>query len=154
MISLPTTDQVILDCRRELLEVIGPEVHTDAGKVSVQMLENVLRNAATRAAHEIAWMRDETLAMEAYAKDVLSELPGAAGVGDALASLDAGPRQSLHLQDMAKVYSLAGEALSCALEAALAAGHGELSTRAAALLSARSATEVQIMGEWGFVGRG
>lgn len=154
MISLPTTDQVILDCRRELLEVIGPEVHTDAAKVSVQMLENVLRNAATRAAHEIAWMRDETLNMEAFAKDTLVSLSSANGVADALAALDAGPRGSLHLEDMARTYSLAGEALSCALEAALAAGNTELSGRAAALLSARSAIEVQIMGEWGFVGRG
>ena len=154
MISLPTTDQVILDCRRELLDVIGQEVHSDAAKVSVQMLENVLRNAATRAAHEIAWMRDETLAMESYARDTLAALPSAPGVADALAALDAGPRQSLHLQDMATTYSLAGEALSCALEAALTAGHAELSARAATLLAARSATEVQIMGEWGFVGRG
>jgi hypothetical protein len=154
VISLPTTDQVILDCRRELLEVIGPEVQTDAAKVSVQMLENVLRNAATRAAHEIAWLRDETLSMEAFAKDTLVALPSAAGVAAALSSLAAGPRHSLHLQDMVRTYSLAGEALSCALEAALAAGESTLSARAAALLSARSATEVQIMGEWGFVGRG
>ena len=69
-------------------------------------------------------------------------------------ALNGGPRQSLHLQDMARVYSLAGEALSCALEAALAAGHQELSSRASALLGDRSVNEVQIMGEWGFVGRG
>ena len=153
MISLPTTDQVILDCRRELLEIIGPEVHSDAAKVSVQMLENVLRNAATRAAHEIAWMREETVAMEAYAKDVLATVPTAKGIVAALGALDAGPRQSLHLGDMACTYSLAGEALSCALEAALAAGNSDLSARAHALLAGRSATEVQIMGEWGFVGR-
>ena len=154
MISLPSTDQIILDCRRELLEVIGPEVTTEAGKVSVQMVENVLRNAAQRAAHEIAWMRDETLAMEAYAADTLAALASAPGVAAALAALNGGPRQSLHLQDMALTYSLAGEALSCALEAALAADHHELSARASALLGARSANEVQIMGEWGFVGRG
>ena len=154
MISLPTTEQIILDCRRELLEVVGPEVQTDAGKVSVQMLENVLRNVATRAAHEIAWMHEETLAMEAFANDTLAALPGAVGVAGALAALAAGPRQSLHLDDVARTYSLAGDAFSCALEAALAAGNAELATRSAALLSARSATEVQIMGEWGFVGRG
>ncbi len=154
MISLPTTEQVILDCRRELLEVIGPEVHTDAAKVSVQMLENVLRNAATRAAHEIAWMRDETLAMETYARDVLVVSPASTAIADALAALDAGPRTSLHLDDMARTYSLAGEAFSAALETALANGDADLSARAHTLLAARSATEVQIMGEWGFVGRG
>lgn len=154
MISLPTTDQIILDCRRELLEVIGPEVHSDAGKVSVQMVENVLRNAAARAAHEIAWLRDETLAMEAYASDVLVALPSSPGLAAALETLSAGPRQSLHLADMARVYSAAGEALSCALEAAMAEGDEALCGRAVALLHGRSATEVAIMGEWGFVGRG
>ena len=154
MISLPTTAQIILDCRRELLEVIGPEVQSEAGKVSVQMLENVLRNAATRAAHEIAWMREETAAMETFARDTLGAAPGTSVITDALAALDAGPRQSLHLDDVAKVYTLAGEAFSCAIETALGGGHAELAGRGAALLATRSATEVEIMGEWGFVGRG
>ncbi len=154
MIALPTTAQIILDCRRELLEVIGPEVQSDAGKVSVQMLENVLRNAATRAAHEIAWMREETSAMEAFARDTLAAAPAASSIDGALAALEAGPRQSLHLDDVARVYSLAGEAFSCAIETALGGGLAELAERGAALLAARSATEVEIMGEWGFVGRG
>ncbi len=140
MISLPSTDQVILDCRRELLEVIGPEVRTDAAKVSVQMVENVLRNVAARAAHEIAWMRDETDAMEAFARDALDALPDASAIATALAALDAGPRQSLHLADVVRTYSLAGDALSCAIEAAMRAGDADLAGRAAALLSARSAT--------------
>ena len=154
MISLPTTAQILLDCRRELLEVIGPEVSSDAGKVSVQMLENVLRNVALRAAHEIAWMHDETAAMESLARDTVAAHPSATAVVEALAALDAAPRLSLHLDDVVAVYSLAGEAFSCSLEAALAAGDTELGGRGATLLAARSATEVQIMGEWGFVGRG
>lgn len=154
MIALPTTAQIILDCRRELLEVIGPEVQSDAGKVSVQMLENILRNVATRAAHEIAWMREETISMESFARDTLAAAPDTSAISAALAALEAGPHQSLHLDDVAKVYSLAGEAFSCAIEAALGGGHGELADRGAALLAARSATEVEIMGEWGFVGRG
>ncbi len=154
MIALPTTAQIILDCRRELLEVIGPEVQSDAGKVSVQMLENVLRNVATRAAHEIAWMREETSSMEAFARDTLAAAPGTSAIAAALAALDAGPRLSLHLDDVAKVYSLAGEAFSCAIEAALSGGHATSAERGAALLATRSGTEVEIMGEWGFVGRG
>jgi hypothetical protein len=153
MISRPTTDQIILDCRRELLEVIGPEVTSDAGKVSVSMLENVLRNAAMRAAHEIAWMRSETADMETYANDTASVIPNDA-LASALAALKAGPRESFHLDDVVTVYSLAGETLSSALEAAVAAGNSELADRGAAILAARSATELQIMGEWGFVGRG
>lgn len=154
MISLPSTEQIILDCRRELLEVIGPEVTSDAAKVSVQMIENILRNAAERAAHEIAWMHDETAAMESFANDTLAAIPKATGVANALAALHAGPRASLHLADVATVYSLGGEALSYALEAAFAGGHDALATRAAALLAARSEHEVRVMGEWGMVGRG
>lgn len=154
MIVKPSTEQVILDCRRELLEVIGPEVLSDAGKISVQMVENVLRNVATRAAHEIAWMHEETIAMESFAYDTLRAYPSAVTIDEALADLQAGPRTSLHLDNVAAVYSLAGEAFSCALEVALSCGDEVLAARGAALLGARSATEVQIMGEWGFVGRG
>lgn len=154
MISYPTTEQIIIDCRRELLEVIGVEVTSDAAKVSVQMVENVLRNVAMRAAHEIAWMREETASMEMYVNDVLAAIPGAAGVAGAFAALGDGPRDSLFLDDVTKVYRLAGEAMSCALEAALATGHTEFSSRAANLLTERNVRELQIMGEWGFVGRG
>jgi hypothetical protein len=154
VISRPTTDQIILDCRRELLEVIAPEVTSEAGKVSVSMLENVLRNAAMRAAHEIAWMRAESAEMEAYAHDAAAVLANPGAITDSLRALAAGPRDSFHLDEVVTVYSLAGEALSCAIEAAVAQGHAALTARGAAILSARNATELQIMGEWGFVGRG
>ena len=75
MITRPTTDQLLLDCCRELLDVVLPDVQSDHVRVAVQMLENVLRNAATRAAHEIGWMRDETAAIEAFARRVSREIP-------------------------------------------------------------------------------
>jgi len=70
MLSKPTTQQVLLDCRRELLEVIDPAVSDPTVKIAIQMLENVLRNCAERSAHEIAWMRDESNLMVDYARDV------------------------------------------------------------------------------------
>jgi hypothetical protein len=158
MITRPSTDQIILDCRRELLEVLGPEITSDAGKVSVQMIENVLRNVATRAAHEIAWMREETTALEQFARDTLAILPGSSSgpssLAAALAALEASPRDSLHLSDVSTVYSLAGEAFSCSIEAAMSGGDQALTERGIALLAARNATEQEIKGEWGFVGRG
>jgi len=153
MNTRPSTDQIILDCRRELLEVILPDVASDHVRVSVQMLENVLRNVATRAAHEIAWMHDETAALEAYARDVAAAFPGDDALASALQALDDGPRQSLHLDDVTETYSRAGEALSCALEAAVRAGHEPLSQRAVALLCARNERELEIKGEWTMVGR-
>ena len=152
MISRPTTDQLILDCRRELLEVILPDVQSDHVRVSVEMLENILRNLATRAAHEIAWMREETNAVEAYAREVAADHAGAP-LADALAAVDAAPRDSLDLADVVETYSRAGEACSCALEAAMAEGDAALASRAADLMAARNQRELEIMGEWTMVGR-
>ena len=153
MNTQPRTDQIILDCRRELLDVILPDVASDHVKVSVQMLESVLRNVATRAAHEIAWMREETDALERYARDVAAELPHDVALAAALTGLDGARRDSFHLEDVTDTYSRAGEAMSCALEAALAAGHRPLSDRASALLRERNNRELEIKGEWTMVGR-
>jgi hypothetical protein len=153
MNTQPRTDQIILDCRRELLDVILPDVASDHVKVSVQMLESVLRNVATRAAHEIAWMREETDALERYAREVAAELPHDVALAAALTELDGARRDSFHLEDVTDIYSRAGEAMSCALEAALAAGHRTLSDRAAALLRERNNRELEIKGEWTMVGR-
>ena len=153
MISRPTTDQLILDCRRELLEVVLPDVQSEHVRVSVQMLENILRNAATRAAHEIAWMREEIASLETYARDVLAVSSEGNEIGAALAALQEAPRQSDHLADVVETYSRAGEAFSCALELAIDEGHTSLATRAADLLATRNARELEINGEWAMVGR-
>ena len=155
MISRPTTDEILRECSRQLTDVVLPDVQSEHVRVAVQMLEHVLRNAATRSAHEIAWMGEETAAMEAYARDVVGALPDrAADIEAALAALDAAPRTSLELADVIETSSRAGEALSCALEAAMAAGDGELSDGAAALLARRNERELEINGEWAMVGRG
>ena len=153
MNTRPSTDQIILDCRRELLEVILPAVDADHLRVSIQMLESVLRNVATRAAHEIAWMHEETATLEAYARDVAAAFPDDQALAAALASLDGAPRHSLHLEDVTETYSRAGETFSCALEAAMAGGDQPLSERAVVLLHARNDRELEIKGEWTMVGR-
>ena len=153
MNTRPSTEQIILDCRRELLDVILPDVTSDHVRVSIQMLENVLRNVATRAAHEIAWMHDEVAALEDYARDVAAAFPDDEALAASLHALDDAPRESFHLEDVTETYSRAGEALSCAVEAAMGAGHGPLSERAAVLLRARNDRELEIKGEWTMVGR-
>jgi hypothetical protein len=70
MFSRPTTDQVILDCRNELLNAVDSAVSDPTVKITIQMLENVLRNVAERAAHEIAWMHEETDLMIGFADEV------------------------------------------------------------------------------------
>jgi hypothetical protein len=154
VISRPTTDQLILDCRRELLDVVLPDVQTEHVRVSVQMLENILRNAAARSAHEIAWMREETISLETFARDVVAAFPdGATAAQTALSALAAAPRDSVELADVVETYSRASEAFSCGLELTLAASHPELSARAVELLAARNRRELEINGEWAMVGR-
>lgn len=152
MISRPTTDQLILECRRELLQSVLPDVQSEHVRVTVQMLENILRNAATRAAHEIAWMREETASLEAYARSVLATSPDGASIAEALADLGAAPSDD-HLADVVETYSRAGEAFSCALEVATREGRADLVAKAADLLAERNARELEVNGEWAMVGR-
>ena len=60
MLSRPTTEQILLDCCRELMTNVLPSLTDATAQVSVIMVETVLRNTAVRAAHEVAWMREET----------------------------------------------------------------------------------------------
>jgi len=154
MLSKPTTPQILLDCRRELLETIDPAVTDPTVKVAIQMLENVLRNCAERAAHEIAWMRSESDAMVAYARDVASTVGSTAAIDAALADYDKGDNVSLELDAVSDAYGRAGECLSTALERVFAIGHTELHLRGRAILDVRLAHEDAIKGEWAFVGRG
>lgn len=158
MLSRPTTEQIVLDCRTELLSTIDAAVTDPAVKIAIQMMENVLRNCAERAAHEIAWMREEIDAMIAFAQRVqasplVSHLHRAE-VDAAVDAFQSGRSDSLHLDDMTATYHLAGVCLSAALEAAMAAGDHALQIAGHDVLQLRLAHEQAIMGEWSFVGRG
>ena len=75
MISRPTTDQLIADVCQDLVDAVLPALTDETLQVRVAMAETVLRNAAVRAAHEIAWMSDETAALIEYAKAVNARIP-------------------------------------------------------------------------------
>lgn len=154
MLSRPTTDQILLDCRAELLGTIDAAITDPAAKVAVQMMENVLRNCAARAAHEIAWMIAENEAMTAYAERVAASGVSTLAVTDALAAFAGGSSAGLHLDDVSQTYNLASQCLSVALEAAIAGGDPALEAAGRAIIDKRLATELEIMGEWTFVGRG
>jgi hypothetical protein len=153
VITLPTTEQIILDCRRELVDTVLPAGSDPAVRVSVEMMENVLRNVATRCAHEIAWMTEETEAMMAFAAEVAA-LTANEPLLEAIENADRGRRTSLELDDVSHEYSLAGEALSCAIEAAFDVDDGGLLQRAVEILQARNAREQEIKGVWAMIGRG
>jgi hypothetical protein len=152
MLGRPTSEQVLRDCCRVLLDDVLPAVADDTARVRVVMLEKVLRNAAVRAAHEIAWMREEAGSIEAYAR-VVDAAVGGEGLRAALRGLGEAPDDSLHLADVTDTYDRAGELLSVSLEAAVATGRRDLVDRGESLLAARLAHEDEIVGGWDSAGR-
>jgi hypothetical protein len=152
VITRPTTDVLIEDCCRELMEVILPGLTDETLKLRLVMTETVLRNAAVRAAHEVAWMREETAALLAYAGQVAARHGGEV-LRAALADAEAGPEGGLHLADVADVYERAGQAFAAALAAAQEAGAADLVAQARELLRDRIATEKEVMAAYAVVGR-
>ena len=152
MISRPTTEQVLLDCCRVLEDDVLPGVADATMQVRLVMLGKVLRNAAVRSAHEVAWMCGETAQIEAYARAVAAST-GSDGLRAALDDLAAGPRDSLHLVDVVELYVRASEVLSVALESALQNGRDELVRQGEFLLAARLGHENDVVGGWDAAGR-
>jgi hypothetical protein len=152
VIGRPTTEQVLLDCCRVLTGDVLPAVADETTRVRLVMLEKVLRNAAVRAAHEIAWMGEEVDGIDAYAGAVAAATADGALLA-ALEELAAGPHGSRHLDDVTEVYCRAGDVLSASLEAALAAGREDLVQQGESLLAARLEHEHRIVGGWESAGR-
>jgi hypothetical protein len=153
MLSRPTTEQILLDCCRELMTAVLPALTDEHAQVSVIMIETVLRNAAVRAAHEVAWMREETAGIERYAQAVAELAPGAGPLAAALKSLADAPRDSLHLDDVVETYCRAGNALSAALETAVAGGLTSLVRQGEEILDGRASHETEVMAGWSPTGR-
>ena len=153
MLSRPTTEQILLDCCRELMTNVLPSLTDATAQVSVIMVETVLRNTAVRAGHEVAWMREETAEIEDYARAVAEQAPGAAPLEAALAALAGAPRDSLHLDDVVETYCRAGNVLSAALETAVAGGLAASVRRGEELLDVRSGHETEVMAGWSPTGR-
>ncbi len=153
MLSRPTTEQILLDCCRELMTTVLPSLTDETAQVSVIMVETVLRNTAVRAAHEVAWMRDETADIEVYAHAVAAQAPGTAPLETALAALAGAPRDSLHLDDVVETYCQAGNALSAALEIAVSSGLATLVQRGQEILDVRTGHETEVMAGWTPTGR-
>jgi len=153
VIAKPTTEQILLDCSRELMEVVLPAVSDETAQVAVFMLDLVLRNSAVRAAHEIAWMGEEIEELSAFAGAVLAAIPDAPALREALEGELSKPIVSLHLDDVVERYRQASEASSRAIEAAVGAGKAELVRRGAELMERRVEHEQVVMSGWSPVGR-
>ena len=116
------------------------------------MAVTVLGNAAVRAAHEIAWMREETQTALAFAREVIATHPDER-ITAALDAVESAPRDSLHLADVVEVYEQASRTLALAVQVAHDSDSEELVSRAAALLRARVEVEKVVMADYAVVGR-
>jgi hypothetical protein len=153
VLSRPTTEQILLDCCNELMSGVLPALTDETAIVRVVMVDTVLRNMAVRSAHEVAWMREETAAIEDYARAVASASPTASTVTAALDDLRSAPCESLHLDDVVDTYVRAGQVFSVALEAAVASGQRYLITQGEKLLDQRADIETEVMAGWSPTGR-
>lgn len=150
MLSKPTTDHVIHGVVRSLEEIVLPTITDEPARVAVQMVQQILRSAAVRAAHEIAWMHEEIESIRTAAA-AFAEEPA---VAEALGALDELDPTLLELADVQARYDRAGEVLSRTVEAAYAANDGAAIGRTRQLLEQRSAHEMAIVGQLDLVGRG
>lgn len=148
----PTTEQVLLGVARDLQEQVLPHVAHDPARVALGMIDQLLRQCARRAAHEIAWAREETAAVVAAVAEL--SLGGEPAVADALAALEDGPQDSLHLDDVVERYDRTSRVLSAGLEAAYRRGDTERIGMLRQLLAERTAREQEIIGALDLVGRG
>ncbi len=154
MLARPTTEQLLNDCRRELTEVVLAADLDPNVALSVTMIEDILRSCSVRAAHEIAWMQEESTEMLEYSRSVLEVGSDTEALEVALAAAEAGQNSSLHLDDMASKYSLAGQCLSEAIDVCHIENHDALLALGRELIDRRLANEETIKGAWAFVGRG
>ncbi len=152
MISRPTTEQLLIDCARELMEGVLPALTDPTAIVRLAMVEQVLRNAAVRSAKEISWMTGEIPSLRAYAAEVLAAEPDAA-LTAACASFDQQPDTGLELDAVVDRYVMASTLFADALELAISRGHVELRERGEALVVARLERETTIMAGWNPTGR-
>ncbi len=149
MLARPTTDQVLLGIVDSLTDDVMPALADEPARVAVQMMQQLLRSAAVRAAHEIAWMADEIATIRALAADFDD-----GDVREALAALAELDATSLHLADAQARYDRASEVLSRCIDAAYASGSADQRDRVNEVLDARSAHEMAIVGQFDLVGRG
>ena len=152
MITQPTIPRLLASIQAELTENIIPKIDDAPTKVNVEMMTALLSALTIRTENEIAWMLEESAAIEATADELLPKLDGAA----AQAALDAhraAPPESMRLSHVTESYQRASELLSLLTEAAYASGDEQAITKVQELVNARLATEQAAIGEFIAVGR-
>jgi hypothetical protein len=153
VISKPTNQQLIEAVCAELTAKVAPNISDAGTKVVLEMALSVLSCAAVRTAKELAWMKEETDAIEAVARRFVEEMPETDALSAALAAFDAGRTGSLYIDAAQADYQLISEVLSCATDAAFASGDTARIAAVEQLLGQRMANENAVTGTFIAVGR-
>jgi hypothetical protein len=154
VIGRPTTAQILLDAAGELEQKVLPAVSDPAARTTVEMLVQIVRACSVRAAHEVAWMCAEEAHMVAYATEVAGAVDGRPEIAQALHAWQRDRTGGLELDEVVADYSLAGQAMTAAVDAALHDGLGDLAGRAQELLAERIRQEAQLTAGFTMPGRG
>jgi hypothetical protein len=153
VISKPTNRQLIDAVCAELSGKVLPTITDGGTKVVMEMALSILACAAVRTNNELAWMKEETDAIEAVARRFVEEMPEADALSSALAAFDAGRTGSLYIDAAQADYELISEVLSCATDAAFASGDTARIAAVEELLGQRMANENAVTGTFLAVGR-
>lgn len=153
MITKPTIPQVLDAMREELAGNVLSKLDDPTAKVNVEMITALLSALSVRTENEIAWMLEESAAIEAAATELLPTLGDAAAVTAALKAHQDSPPASMRLSHVSESYQRASELLSLLAEAAYAAKDGTAIARVQGLVESRLAIETEAIGEFVAVGR-
>jgi hypothetical protein len=154
MIARPTCAELLAAVRSELRDVVLPTVGDAAVASTLALIDEVLRAAAVRSDHEVAWMTEEIEEIEHLAERFAGPNPSTSPVGEALGQLRAERSGSLHIGDLAREYSRAGDVLSKCIEAVIGE-QGELCQHVDKVLEHRLAREALVRGaDFALVARG
>ena len=153
MITSPSCSQLIESVRGELTNKIQLVVTDKEALATLGMIDSILAGVAVRSEHEVAWIREEIAEIERGAEAVITASADKSGqISAALKTLRAHRSPSDHITDLNAEYRLAGEVLSCSIEAAMTGGNG-LRKLVTDILAKRTAREVHIRGKFSLAGR-
>jgi hypothetical protein len=153
MISKPTVPQLLQTMKVELAEKIAPALTDPTHTVAVTMMGAILDAISVRVENELAWMREESAAIEAAAAEFVARHPSSAAVADALDQYRSNVTDSLRLSAAQADYDRASEVLSCLADAAYGMGDSDGVAAVERLVDQRLATELAIVGTFVAAGR-
>ena len=136
MFSKPTTEQLLAGIAEQLRTTVMAEIQTEPTKILVQQIDQILMGCSRRVAHEIAFIHEEAARIAT------------------VTGRDVGAPSSLHLDDVIAWYNDVSVMLSKEVAEAFASGDQARIDAVKAVLDARSAVEMQILGALDLVGRG